>query len=133
MAASRKPIHIISILVACILVSGALLYFDGPEPEKKFRDWDELDQYLLQQIYDFGYPYDRVRTRTIQVNDDFSRRVITVNAGNDFPRTLFHKTLSDSLRPYRFSTYGVVQLPDRIHEIHIIRDHTVVRTIRMER
>lgn len=102
-------------------------------PMKNFVNETEFNQYILNQIYDFGYQNDRVRTRSIDVNDRFSRYVITVDVPPGFPQTLFHKTLADSLRSFGVDTYAVRNLPDPTLEIHLIRSNTVVTTIRLQR
>ena len=124
---------ILFLLIGCTLLAGVLVAWTPAEPMKNFVNETEFNQYVLKQIYDFGYKNDRVRTRNIEVNDRFSRFIITVDVPSDFPQTLFHKTLSDSLRTYGISTYAVRNLPDPTLEIHLINRNTVVTTIRLQR
>lgn len=117
------------ILGLCVLTAGVLLALMPATTENSFRNWEELDEFLLKQVHDFGYRSDRVRTRTIQVHETFSRKIITVDIPRNFPQTLFHKQLADSLRAYGATTYAVVHLPDPNLEIHVIIDGTVVRSL----
>ncbi|HAC15996.1 MAG TPA: hypothetical protein DCE78_08645 [Bacteroidetes bacterium] len=125
--------NLLILLTSCVVLAGALLVWSPLQPPKFFTNESEFDFYVMQQIYDFGYPHERIRTRSIRVHDEFSRKVITVDVTRAFPKTLFHKTLADSLRLYGIDTYAVVPLPDPDLEIHLIDRNTVVTTIRLER
>ena len=125
--------NLLILLTSCVVLAGMLLAWTPIQAPKYFTNESEFDAYVMQQIYDFGYPHERVRTRSIRVHDDFSRKVITVDVTRQFPKTLFHKTLADSLRLYGIDTYAVVPLPEPDLEIHLIDRSTVVTTIRLER
>ena len=125
--------NILFLLAACVVLSGSLLFFGPVESVKVFTSEQGFEEYLLKQVYDFGYPHERVRTREIQVNDSFSRQIITVDINGSFPKTWFHKTLADSLRPYGVTTYAVVQMADPVTEIHLSQHETVTKTIRLVR
>jgi len=125
--------NILFLLAACVVLSGLLLFFGPVESVKVFTSEQGFEEYLLKQVYDFGYPHERVRTREIQVNDSFSRQIITVDINGSFPKTRFHKSLADSLFPYDISTYAVVQMTEPVTEIHLSHDNTVLKTIRLVR
>lgn len=125
----NSSVKLLILLGLCVLVTGLLVAFMPVKTTKSFRDWEEMDNFLLRQVHDFGYRSDRVRTRTVHVNETFSRKVITVDIPSGFPQTVFHKQLADSLRSYGVTTYAVVHLPDPNLEIHVIVNNTVVRSI----
>lgn len=125
--------NLLILLSSCVVLAGTLLAWTPLQHPKIFTTESDFDAFVMQQIYDFGYPHERIRTRSIRVHDDFSRKVITVDVTRDFPETLFHKTLADSLRLFSIDTYAVVPLPDPDLEIHLIDRNTVVTTIRIER
>jgi hypothetical protein len=129
----NSSVKLLILLGLCVLVTGLLVAFMPIKPLHPFRDWEEMDNFLLRQVHDFGYKSDRVQSRTIQVNESFSRKVITVDIPSGFPQTVFHKQLADSLRNYGISTYAVVHLPDPNLEIHVIVSNTVVRSIYLRR
>jgi hypothetical protein len=125
--------NILLLLIACIMLVITLLSIQAP-PRKLYFTNDQLfEDFVLRQIYDFGYPHERVRTRSVVVNENFSRQIITIDVNRSFPRTFFHKTLSDTLRYYDIQTYAVVLLPDPVLEIHLIKSETVVKTLRVVR
>lgn len=125
--------NLLILLTSCVVLAGVLLAWTPKETTKFFTTESEFDAYVLQQIYDFGYTHKRIRSRSIPVNEDFSRKVITVDVTRSFPKTLFHKSLADSLRLYGIDTYAVVLLPNPNMEIHLIDQNTVVTTIRLVR
>ncbi len=125
--------NILFLLTACVILSGSLLVLGPVNSVKVFTSEQAFEDFLLIQVYNFGYPHERVRTREIQVNEGFSRQIITIDIARDFPRTRFHKNLADSLRPYGVTTYGVVQMTEPITEIHLSLDNTVLKTIRLVR
>lgn len=125
--------NVLFLLIACITVSTVLLFLGPVNSVKVFTTEQEFEEFLLKQVYDFGYPHDRVRTREVQVNDTFSRQIITVDVNGSFPKTRFHKSLADSLLPYGVSTYAVVQMTDPVTEIHLSQNKTVLKTIRLVR
>lgn len=120
------------ILLLCVIVTGVLHFTIAPKSEKSFSDWAELDDFLLRQVQNFGYPAERVRIRTIPVNENFSRMQITVDIPRRYPQTTFHKQLSDSLKFYDARTFGVVQFPENTITIHVMISETVVRSIRFQ-
>lgn len=124
---------ILFLLVACVFIATTILVIGPSGSVKEFVSDQEFEEFLLAQIYDFGYPHERVRTRTISVNESFSRQIITVDINQGFPRTRFHKNLADSLHQYGIITYGVVQMTEPITEIHLIQQNTVTKTIRLVR
>jgi hypothetical protein len=124
---------ILFLLTSCIFLAGTLLLIGPNSPVKVFSSDHEFEEFVLKQVYDFGYPHQRVRTRNVFVNESFSRQIITIDIDQRFPRTLFHKTIADSLRPFGVSTYGVVQLTEPVTEIHLIQQNTVTKTIRLIR
>jgi len=125
----NSSVKLLIILGLCVAVTALLVSFMPMKTQNSFHDWEELDNFLLRQVHDFGYKSNRVQLRTIQVNSTFARKVITVDIPPGFPQTLFHKQLADSLRYYGASTYAVVHLPDPNLEIHVIINDTVVRSI----
>ena len=125
--------NILLLLTACVILSGSLLYFEPVKSVKVFNSELEFEEYLLKQVYDFGYPHERVRTREIQVTDNFSRQIITVDINGSFPKTWFHKTLADSLHPYGVTAYAVVHMTDPVTDIHLSQHETVTKTIRLVR
>lgn len=125
----NSSVKLLILLGLCVLVTGLLVAFMPVKTTKSFRDWEEMDNFLLRQVHDFGYRSDRVQSRTVHVNESFLRKVITVDIPSGFPQTVFHKQLADSLRGYGVTTYAVVHLPDPNLEIHVIVNNTVVRSI----
>ena len=125
--------NLLILLTSCVVLAGIILAWTPHQAPKFFTTESDFDTYVMQQIYDFGYPHERIRTRSIRIHDDFSRKVITVDVNRDFPKTLFHKTLADSLRLFGIETYAVVPLPEPDMEIHLIDRNTVVTTLRLER
>jgi hypothetical protein len=127
----RKQLALL--LILCSISAGILLWHSPREQMKEFSGWEEFDQFLLRQIQDFGHPVQRIRWRTIQVNDDFSRKVILVDIPQGFPQTHFHKIVADSLRNYGLQTWATVSFPDRFVHVHILQDDTIIRTIQFQR
>jgi hypothetical protein len=125
----NSSVKLLIVLGLCVMVTGLLVAFLPVAPQNSFSDWEEMDNYLMRQIHDFGYKSNRVQSRSVQVHESFSRKVITVDIPPGFPQTVFHKQLADSLRQYGVRTYAVVHLPDPNLEIHVIVDDTVVRSI----
>lgn len=125
--------NILFLLIACISVSAILLLLGPVKSVKVFASEQDFEEFLLKQVYDFGYPHERVRSREIHVTANFSRQIITVDINESFPKTWFHKTLADSLSHYGVTTYAVVQMPDPVTEIHLSQDGTVTKTIRLVR
>lgn len=125
--------NVLFLLIACVSVSAVLLLLGPVKSVKVFTSEQEFEEFLLRQVYDFGFPHERVRTREVKVNDSFSRQIITVDIKGSFPKTRFHKSLADSLLPYDVSTYAVVQMTDPVTEIHLSQNKTVLKTIRLVR
>jgi hypothetical protein len=124
---------ILFLLLGCVIISGILVLLGPVNSVKEFTSEQQFEDFLLKQVYDFGYPHERVRTREVQVNESFSRQIITVDINGNFPKTRFHKGLADSLRPYGVTTYAVVQMTDPVTEIHLSMNRTVVKTLRLVR
>jgi hypothetical protein len=127
----RRQIALLMLL--CSVTAGVLLWHTPADKAQAFESWEEFDQYLLQQIQNFGYPVERIRWRTVQVSDSFSRRVIIVDIPSQFPQTKFHKQLADSLRLYGQHTWGTVAFPERLSSIHVLQNETIVRSIQFQR
>lgn len=127
----RKKIALL--LVLCCASAVLLLWSTPSENTRQFASWDEFDTFLLRQIQDFGYPSQRIRWRTVQVSEQFSRKEIQVDIAGGYPQTHFHKSLSDSLQPFGLQTWTTVTFPERVLHIHILQDETIVRTVTFNR
>jgi hypothetical protein len=124
---------ILLLLTLCISLAAGLLFLGPDNHVKEFSSEQLFEEFIFRQVYDFGYPHERVRTQEVRVNDRFSRQIITVDVNGSFPKTKFHRNLADSLRSYGVTTYAVVQMSDPVTEIHLSKNQTVLKTIRLIR
>jgi hypothetical protein len=127
---STKQLFIL--LLLSIVVTVLLLNYLPKNEQKRFESWDELDNFIIYNIQHFDTPAIRIRHRTFEVKENFSRRTYTVDIPRRYPQTLFHKQLADTLRYYGADTYAEVSFPDRLLTIHIMFDQTLARSIRMQ-
>lgn len=121
------------ILLLSIVITAYLHVLVEPAHEKQFKSWNELDELVLQHIQDYGHQAQRVRLRSIEVNERLTRRVITVDIGSSYTQTDFHRQLQLFLMPYGAKLYATVEFPEKTSTIHILFDGTVARTIRFQR
>ncbi|MCH8495374.1 MAG: hypothetical protein LAT57_07045 [Balneolales bacterium] len=121
------------ILLLSIVVTAYLHVLIEPAHEKQFESWNELDELIIRHIQDYGHPAQRVRLRSVEVNDRLTRRIITVDIDPSYTQTDFHRQLQLLLRPYGAKLYATVEFPERISTIHVLFDGTVARTIRFQR
>jgi hypothetical protein len=124
--------QLLTLLSLSIVVSVVLLAYTPTNEQIRFESWDDLDNFIIHNIQHFDTPAIRIRHRTYEVTDDFSRRTYTVDIPRGYPQTLFHKQLADTLRYYGADTYAEVSFPDRLLTIHILFEETLARSIRMQ-
>lgn len=124
--------QLLILLLLSIVVTMLLLNYLPKDEQQRFESWVEFDNFILYNIQHFDTPAIRIRHRTYEVSDDFSRRTYTVDIPRGYPQTLFHKQLADTLRYYGADTYAEVSFPDRLLTIHILFEETLARSIRMQ-
>jgi hypothetical protein len=125
--------HLVFALLLCNIVAGLLLATTKSDEREVVESWVQLDNTILEFIQDFSHPPHRVRIRSTEVNDRLTRKTITVDIGQGYTQTEFHRQLNRKMHRYGGTTYAIVSFPDRMATIHIVFDNTIVRTIRFQR
>lgn len=112
-----------------ILVASLLLWQTEPVTQKKLRSPAELDSLISSVFEDIDLPHTQLRRSTVVIDSLFSRSVYRVRVAPNFSKTTLHYTLQQAVWPYKVSTVGKVEFPDRILNLHFMVNDNILSSV----
>lgn len=119
------------LLAAACLVSGLFLSIE--ETDTLSKSTAKVDSLLLSELHAFNIPPGKIRQNRIDVTENFYRKNYTVNLPAGVSKTWVHSEISRKLYDHDMTTWATVDFPERDMNIHVLSDHTIIRTIEMIR
>lgn len=129
----RKPgKKTISVLLVCsCILSGVILASAPVYMVHKINTNEELDTLLKLQFEDSEIAPAQIRTFTINVDSNFTRKVYRIKVPPSFSKTTFHHELNKKLYSYGFETPARVFFPNKDMNIYVVYEGSVIRTLRL--
>lgn len=123
----------ISILLLLSCIASVILYWDTDYiSDQTLQSTAQIDSLIIQTFTKHGVQPEQIREREITIDSTFTRKVYTVAVPSGFSKTSLHYNLHSELLPYAVRTAGKVQFPEYNVSIHVLYDHTVLRTISLQ-
>lgn len=127
----RKRRRLVQLLLLCCLASATMLVWWEPETTRHLRSGAEADSLIRHTIDHFGIMPNNIRIQTIRIDSLLERKHWSLDIPSGFSSTDWHYQLHRRLQPYGVETPARVFFPEREMLIHLIRNETTFRTIRL--
>lgn len=115
---------------ACI-ISGIILASTPAPTFHRLENFGQLDSLLQHQFQESRILSPQVRTITISVDSNLTRKEFLIKVPSRFSKTLFHIHLDKKLTPYGLDTPARVHFPSRDMDIYLYYENTILRTLRL--
>lgn len=125
----RKRIFIVLLLSVSCAISIYLFLVVEPVTVYNLHSSQQLDSLITQSFREFNISNAEVRTETVRIDSNFTRKEYQVQVEPAFSKTSFHYKLHERLLPYDVQTIGHVEFPERNLQVHVEYNETIQRTI----
>ncbi|MEX0594218.1 MAG: hypothetical protein WD115_05535 [Balneolaceae bacterium] len=119
------------LLLLCCLASAVTLMWWEPDHSEYLRSGVEADSLIRHTIDHFGVMPNNIRVQTIRIDSLLERKHWSLDIPSGFSATDWHYQLHRNLHPYGVESPARIFFPEREMLIHLIRNETTFRTIRL--
>lgn len=126
---NRKKEFIVLLLLLSCMASTIVLARMEPPDITRLHSATQLDSLITLTFDQHRISQQQIRTRQVQVDSLFSRKIYTVTVPNNFSKTSFHYNLHQKLWPYQARTSAKVEFPEKNLRIHVIVNGNVHRSL----
>ncbi|MEX2640217.1 MAG: hypothetical protein WD266_06005 [Balneolales bacterium] len=119
-------------LIACLLALSCVICvvsLASQETAIQSVNPEKADSLLFGELSAFNIPSDMIGSERVEVDSTFHRINYRVRLPAGVSKTWFHSELSRKLYPHNLTTWANVDFPDQHMDIHILSNHTILRSI----
>lgn len=128
---NNKKKVLVALLFGCSIIIVFLLYFELQQKDTQQNVAVQLDSLINRELSLYNLPPRNIRTQTIQITPEFSRKIYSVRVPGGVSRTWLHAELAQKLHQSNVRTVGFVSFPERDITIQVAQGNTLVRTIHL--
>lgn len=132
MKEQKKKQLITALLFVSCFISGYMLFSTSSGNANGLHNFSQADSLILKKFADFNINEQQVRTLTIRVDSNFSRKIYHVRLPYQFSKTQFHADLNKVFHNYDIQTPARVTFPEKDVKIQLLYNETVIRTISLQ-
>ncbi|MAO64012.1 MAG: hypothetical protein CL666_03345 [Balneola sp.] len=123
---------IVTALLAFTCIISGIILASTPAPTfQRLDNFGELDSLLQVQFQESRILSSQIRTSTVHVDSNLTRKEFRIEVPSRFSKTLFHVHLDKKLTPYGLDTPARVHFPSRDMDIFLYYNNTILRTLRL--
>ncbi|MDX1672639.1 MAG: hypothetical protein R3211_09885 [Balneolaceae bacterium] len=129
-AESKKKKRVIALLLllSCI-VSSVILFAGDFEDYHRIEDLAAIDSVVQRQLDQYYIGEEQIQVTTTEIDTLLTRKNYRIAVPATFSKTQLHADLNELLYRYNLRLPSRVTLPENDMRIHLVLNHTVVRTI----
>lgn len=123
---------IVTALLAFTCVISGIILASTPAPTfHRLENFRQLDSLLQDQFLESQLMSPQIRTSTVNVDSNLTRKEFRIKVPPGFSKTLFHIHLDKKLTDYGVETPAQVHFPSRDMDIYLYYNNTVLRSLRL--
>ena len=120
---------ITALLALSCLISGLLLLFMEAPSQQAYKNLDDIDDIIFEELEAFNVTRDQIRIRTVEIDSTFSRKTFIFALHPSYSKTLIHQQIHAQLYALEIDTPAKVNMREDELSIYLYSNNTVFRTI----